>query len=207
IGLAQILPDVFLGVEFRAAGQKKERRQIVWPFEFLGFMPAGVIEKHNAMSAKGYALGDFIEMLLHRERIGVGQHQRRARIALGTDGAEHIDAFIALICGLARARAALGPLAHAAILLAKPHFVLEPNLNPHTSGQAAQDCIELGLEVFLKASIAPSAWSGCRGRALICEKPNSRSTRPMVSSSTVTPNRSLAMHTRSIRRQRTTPSF
>src|SRR5215203_6338095 len=67
---------------------------------------------------------DLDEVELHRLAVGVGHGERRAGAARRADGAEQVGAFVALIGGLAWARAAPRPLPHEAVLLADAGFVL-----------------------------------------------------------------------------------
>src|SRR5829696_6864107 len=70
---------------------------------------------------------DLLEVELHGLGVGVGHGKRRAGCARRTDGAKQGGALVALVGGLARARAAPRPLAHEAVLLADAGLVLEPD--------------------------------------------------------------------------------
>ena len=67
--------------------------------------------------------------------------QGRASAAAGaarrTDGAEEIEALIALVLGLAWPCALLGPEPHQAVLLAQAHLVLPPKLDRRPGRQMA----------------------------------------------------------------------
>jgi len=76
--------------------------------------------------------------------------ERAPRLAARrTDRAEEIGILVALIGRLARARAALGPLPHEAVLLADASFILKPDFDRN----AFRDIGEMGAqrlrEVFL----------------------------------------------------------
>jgi len=82
--------------------------------------------------------GDFLEVKLHGLGVGEGERKRGADASGGTNGAEEIAAFVALIGGLARPRSSPGPLPHEAILLADASFILEPDLDGVAAGRPAR---------------------------------------------------------------------
>ena len=125
------------------------------------------------MGAAADTARDLDEVELHRLAVGVGHGERRAGAARRADGAEQVGAFVALIGGLAWARAAPRPLPHEAVLLADAGFVLEPDLDRLAFRQAGAVSVQRRGEVFLKAATVSSSLAGWRGRALTCEKPSS----------------------------------
>ena len=141
------------------------------------------------MGAGGDAAADRIEMCLHGLGVGLRHDEGDACIAARTDGAEHISVFVALILGLAWPRSFPGPLIDETVLLADPHFVLEPDFDRRPRGERAHDLRDLRWKVFLKAAIASGSWTGCCGRALMCEKPSFFRARPKLTSDRSTPKR------------------
>lgn len=119
------------------------------------------------MCSGGDVATDFVEMQLHGLRVGARQHQAGALAEPGTDGAEQVGVFVALVGRQARARAGSGPDAGAAILLAEPGLVLEPDLDPLFLGQMAYVGCERAGEVFLNASSTCGSWRGCCGRPVM----------------------------------------
>lgn len=101
------------------------------------------------MGAAGDVAADLVKVKLHGLGVGEGQRQRRARAARRADGAEQVGALVALVGRLAGARAAAGPLADDAVLLADPGFVLEPDLDRLALRQIGEMGAQRGLEVFL----------------------------------------------------------
>ncbi len=87
------------------------------------------------------------------------------------DSTEEVGALIALIGGLTRARAFLRPQACLAVLLTKPGFVLEPDFNRRLLRQIGYMRRKCVGEVFLNAAMSRPSCFGCRGRALMWEKP------------------------------------
>jgi len=109
-----------------------------------------------------------VQMLLHGPTIGVRKDQRGTDIASRADGTEDISILIALISGLARAAATLGPLIDKTVLLSNARLVLEPDLNCRSGPDPLlrQRFLHCFCEFFLKSSIAWGDCSGCCGRAL-----------------------------------------
>ena len=105
-------------------------------------------------------LGDLREMQVHRLGVAGGQDQGRALALLRADRTEDVGRGGALIPGRARAGAALGPPAGDLVLLADARLVLEPNFyRLDVDRLFARDFVQARGEVFLKSSIAPSAWA------------------------------------------------
>src|SRR3979490_283732 len=127
------------------------------------------------------------------------------RFAFSNDA--RVGIFIALVLRLPWPRALLRPLVDERVLLPDPHFILEPHLNRGSQCKSAHRFQYMGGEVFLKVAIACPSCLGCRGRALICEKPSFLRTRPRLTSDRSTPKRSPRTRFRSTQRQRATPSF
>jgi hypothetical protein len=100
----------------------------------------------------GDVSADLVEMHLHGACVGPGQHEGGALAAQGTDGTEQIGVVVALIGRQAGPRAGLGPQPGAAILLAEPGLILEPNLDALVLGQMAYMRGERAREVFLNPS-------------------------------------------------------
>src|SRR6266852_8466390 len=149
---------------------------------------------------------DRLEVRLHGLGVGLRHDEGNSGIAARADGAEYIGVLVALILGLTWPRSFPGPLIDETVLLADPHFVLEPHFDRRPRGERAYDLRDLRRKVFLKAAIASGFWTGCCGRALMCEKPSFFRTRPKLTSDRSTPKRCPRTRFRSMQRQRTTPS-
>ena len=109
---------------------------------------------------------DFGEMSVHRIGVAPGQNQADGFAALGTDGAEDVDRFGALIARRDGAGSTSGPTARNLVLLAYASFVLEPDFDFGTRLEARPDGFDFRGEVFLNASTANSFWAWWRGRAV-----------------------------------------
>ena len=112
------------------------------------------------MLARRYLLGDFNQVQVHRLGITPGQNQTGAFALFGADGAEDIGRGGSLIERGNRPRPALGPTPGELVLLSDPGLVGEPDLYLiRADASFARDFCQLGGEVFLYVSIAPSAWA------------------------------------------------
>ena len=133
---------------------------------------SGAVEKQHGVGALGDMARDFVEMELHRLGVGVGQGERRSDAAGWANGPEQVGAVVALVGGLARPRSALGPLSNLAVLLADAGLVLKPDFDRRGFRQAVEMGAQRAREVFLNAATIRSSWAGCRGLALMWEKPS-----------------------------------
>ena len=123
-------------------------------------MPPGAVEQQDGVSAARDAMGDFVDVHLHRLGVGVGQRQGRADAARWADGAKEIGVFITLVGGLTRSRSAPCPLANLAVLLADARFVLEPNLDRFALWNVGEMRVQRSREVFLNAAMVSGFWPG-----------------------------------------------
>ena len=100
-------------------------------------------------------------MELHGVGVGVRQDQRRAGSACGTDSAEQIGVFVALVGRLAWSRSAPGPLPDAAILLADAGLVLKTKFRPAPSAAGHRDeRLSASGKFFSKRLDRPAFWAG-----------------------------------------------
>ena len=105
-------------------------------------------------------LGDFREMQVHCFGVAGRQDQGRALALFGANRTEDVGRSGALIAGSARSAATLGPSARDLILLADARLILEPNLyGLDVDRLFVRDLAHARGEVFLKSSIAPTAWA------------------------------------------------
>src|SRR6266849_2644952 len=150
---------------------------------------------------------DLVNMFLHCFGICVRHDKRDTGFAARADRAEEIGVFIPLILRLAWPRAFLCPLIDESIFLSHAHFILEPHFDRRSGPQLFHDLADPTGKVFLKVVIACASCAGCRGRALICEKPSFLSTRPRLTVDRSTPKRSSRTRFKSTQRQREMPCF
>ena len=116
---------------------------------------------------------DLVAMHLHGPGVGPWQHERCTLAVFWADGAEQVGVLVALVGRLTGPCSLPRPLPRPAILLAKPGFVLEPELNRSVGWQIGYvRCKRVG-EVFLNALMILSSCLAWRGRALMWAKPSS----------------------------------
>lgn len=127
-------------------------------------MIACAVQHEDGVRADGDLLADLRQMEGHGLCIGVGQNQRRRRLAGGADRAEDIGPFIALVAGRARAGPAFGPDPRQRSLLANASFVLKPDFEGFGFGVLGKAFGHQLREVFLKVSWASGSLFGCCGR-------------------------------------------
>src|SRR5262252_2011657 len=159
------------------------------------------------MCARRDGMTDRFEVFAHRRSVGIRHDDGGAGVTARANSTEQIGILIALIFWLPRTCALLGPLVDEGVLLPNPHFILKPPRSRFPT-QVHSRSPARGLEnFFLKVAIASGSCLGCRGRALICEKPSLLRTRPRLTSDRSTPKRAPRTRLRSTQRQRATPSF
>ena len=158
--VAHELPDVFDRVELGAFRRQGDNGDVGWHNESRRHVPASLIDQEDGVGTRRDGLGDLREMQVHRLGIAGGQDKGRALALFWADSSEDIGRSSALIAGSARAGAALGPSARDLVLLADARLILEPNLYVLDVDRLfARDLVQTRGEVFLKSSIAPSAWA------------------------------------------------
>jgi hypothetical protein len=158
--VAHELPDIFHWVEFGAFRRQGDNGDVGRHDEARRHVPTGLIGEEHGVGSWCDHLGDFREMQVHRLGVASRQDQRRALAILWADGAEDIGRGGALIAGSARARAALGPPARDLVFLADARLVLKPNFYRFDVDRLfPRDFVQARGEVFLKSSIASSAWA------------------------------------------------
>ena len=112
------------------------------------------------MGTGGDDCGDFREVQVHRLGIAGRQDQGCTLAILWANGAKDVGGSGALVAGSTWAGAALGPPAGDLVLLADPSLVCKPDLYlVAVDLLLTRDFIQARGEVFLKFSIAPSAWA------------------------------------------------
>jgi Integrase core domain len=154
-----------------AAGGKLSGRSV----ELACRMPPSPVEQQHGVGAIGDVARDLVEVKLHHVGVRVGQRQRQRRsdAAGGADRAERVGIVVTLVGGLSGPRSAPGPLADEAVLLADTGLVLKPDFDRRRLRQSVEMSLQRAREVFLNASTIRSSCAGCRGLALMGEKPSS----------------------------------
>jgi hypothetical protein len=158
--VAHELPDIFYRIEFGAFWRNGDDGDVGRHDQARRHVPASLIHQENGVAARRNGRGDLDEMQVHCLSIAGGQDQGRAFALLWADSAEDVGRGGALIAGSARTGAPLSPPACDLVLLADAGLVLEPNLYRFDIDRLfARNFVQARGEVFLKSSIAPSAWA------------------------------------------------
>lgn len=163
--VAQKLPDVFDGIEFRGTRRQRHQGDVAWDDEVLGDVPSGLVEQHDGMRIGGNGGCDLGEVQGHRCGIAT-RHDDRRPLALGrADGAEEIGRGGPLILRRRGPGAAPGPAPGDRVFLPDPGFILEPDLYALALGGARRELCQRGGEVFLNVVKASGSCAWWRGRA------------------------------------------
>ena len=111
--------------------------------------------------------GQLKQEQLHCRDVAPRQDQARGLAVPGADLAEDVGGCRALVMRCRGTRTPPGPSPSDLVLLADAGLVAEPDLYVGRAGaELARDRRQARGEVFLNASIAPSAWAWWRGRAV-----------------------------------------
>jgi hypothetical protein len=85
--VAQELPDVFLRVQFRAFGRRRDQRDIGPDDQGAGEMPSGLIDQKRHVRTRHDLRRDLGEVEIHRPSVAP-RHDERCLCRLGRDRAE-----------------------------------------------------------------------------------------------------------------------
>jgi hypothetical protein len=157
--VAHELPEVFDGIEFRAARGERQEGDVVGNGECTCCMPASLIEDQNAMGIRADCGGDDFQMLCHGMAIGPRHDQTSSLAVVWADSTKQPHRSCALIFGGAGPRSPLGPSSGQLCLLPYAGFVLEPDFEGLLA-HFFSDLLERAGEVFLKAMAASMSWPG-----------------------------------------------
>ena len=122
--------------------------------EFLGTVPAGLIEDEDRVSTCGHSCSDLIEMKLHGFGVAEREDESSAGSVFGTYRTEQVGRLGALIVSGSGTRALPGPAIGEFVLLVNPHLVLEPDLYRCARRELGADFRHAYSKVFLNASMA-----------------------------------------------------
>ncbi len=137
--------------------------------QVLADVPAGAVEDERGVAPGRHGAGQLGEEDVHGRGRDLGQDQRDALAALGTDRAEQVGGGEALLAHTARADPLLVPDMGDAALLADPRLVHEPQLDP-LPGVLAREPLDQVGQSFLNCSCAFRSASGWTGRAFCQER-------------------------------------
>lgn len=157
---AHELPDVLHDVQLWAFRRQGKQRDVVRHRDVGGEMPARLIQQQDRVLAGADHKADLGQVHVHARGVAQRQDQGGALAVLRADGAEDVGRRVALVLRGDGAGAAPCPSAGDAVLLADASLVGEPDLyRVVAKALLARDPCQRGGEVFLNASMAPSAWA------------------------------------------------
>ncbi len=188
------LPDVFNRVQFRRTRRQEQQSNVVRDAELRRDVPSGLIEDEDHASAVIDCLASFPADVdsCHRCRTRAVRGPRPPTSSVNPNGAE----------GRVPRRAHRRVI----LFLTYARFVGPPEFDLGILREAVSDGCQCGSELFLKAPTSSSFWAWWRGLADSLAKPRAFNSRPTVVSSSEIRSWEIKW-TRSLRRQRTTPSI
>jgi len=158
--VAHKLPDVLDRVELGAFRRQGDNGDVGRHDEARRHVPASLIDQEDGVGTGRDDRGDLGEVQVHRLGVAGRQDQCRALALLWADGAEDVGRGGPLITGSAGAGATLCPSAGDLVLLADTSLICEPDLYlVDVDRLFLGDFVQTRGEVFLKSSIAFSAWA------------------------------------------------
>jgi len=158
--LSHELPEVFDRVQFRTLWRQGHQRDVGRHVETVGHVPAGLIEDDDGVCASRNLGSDLGDMQVHRFSVAGGHDKGRALSLLRADGTEDVGRGCPLVARGRGSCPTLCPASRDLVLLADARLVGEPDLYPvRVNALVLCDCLQTRREVFLKSSMAPSAWA------------------------------------------------
>ena len=124
--VAHELPDILHRVQLGRSWRQRQDGDVVGDRQLGRQVPTGLIDDQHRMGAGIDGGTDLDEVRRHGVGVAPGHDQPGALPLRGTDRAEDIGPFGALVAGRPRARATSGPSACELILLADAGFILPP---------------------------------------------------------------------------------
>ena len=156
--IAHELPDVLLRVQLGTLGGQRHDGDVGRHGEPIRHVPPGLVEQQCGMTARRDFGRDDRQVQAHRLDVAPGQDQSGYFAVLRADSAEDVGRCRALVVRSRGPGALPGPTPGDLVLLADPGLVAKPDLYVVAfDSLLARDLVQARGEVFLKASIAPSA--------------------------------------------------
>ena len=149
--VAHELPDILHRVQLGRSWRQRQDGDVVGDRQLGRQVPTGLIDDQHRMGAGIDGGTDLDEVRRHGVGVAPGHDQPGAFPLRGTDRAEDIGPFGALVAGRPRARATSGPSACELILLADAGFILPPQLYLDAFREPRPDLRQFGGEVFFKS--------------------------------------------------------
>lgn len=152
-------PERFNGLQFRCTRWQTVQNDVGWHFQFLGDMPAGIVENnHQDLFSMRIRSGGKLRQRLSYQ-VGFDSRQEQTKHAAGFRLGEIIN-IQPVVLGLAvvlRPMTALGPNASTRRLQAQPGFILRPHFNLFL-GMILTEGPHPAFQGFFSTPDVPRAW-------------------------------------------------
>lgn len=168
---AEVVPEIFDGVEFRGIGWERDDGDRGRDAEGFGDVVAGVVPEEGDVGAGGNRRRELIEEELHDRRVEPVGDQALGPAGLRADDGEDVEALEPALFRGGRAGSGVGPDGGQRALLAEPALVFEPDFDG-LAGVGDGDRREGVREFFLNASCLAASAFGCFGRGRSTENPS-----------------------------------
>jgi len=158
---AQIVPEMFNGIELGRVWWKCEQAQVVRQSECSTLMPPGAVENHHD-ALVGMARADLIEKQLHAGAVDVRQYQRVEHAIGYRDGRISVGVLLRHHCMTQRTNRFGAPATPRIGDATEARFVLKHQPDRPLARPRAVDFEEDVGEFFFQASWAATSALGCR---------------------------------------------
>ena len=167
---AQVIPEVFDGIKFRAVGWEGQQVEGGGNLQGSGGVPTSAIQQHQAMLV-GKAGGDVSQEQGHGFGIHPGQDQRAELSIERADGSQTVDELPDDLVADDGAQGPRGPAATLVADAAETGFVLKQQAHPCLGRKPSYFLGEDVGEFFLNRSCTAGWALGCRGRGPSLRQP------------------------------------
>ena len=151
IVFANVLPDVFGGIQFRRVGRQGKQSHVGRHGQFMGLVPSGSIEKHDAVFVRKLRRG-LGQKDAHQTGIDPGQNHRRHLAVGGAHGHISVHIFADQLAADCRPQGQRRPTASRVADASETAFVLKQHTHLCVCWKALGYGLESLRKFFLKAS-------------------------------------------------------
>jgi len=121
---AEVMPQIFRGVQFRRLGRQMHQRDILRNTQRSGDVPAGAVQNHRRMDVRRQFTRELLQKSVHHVGVDVWRDQAAGVAGFGTDGAKDVQIVILRLPDRPRPRADPRPDPRDCAVLSEARFVL-----------------------------------------------------------------------------------